>query len=181
VPVQAPVPPNAAVVRSIAERAPLPLWIPWPLPHGWIVTGVLQAGDHVTGIRGTAVALSGPNPLGGPAEMVLVAEEPGVGLGARFAGLPGPDPGRSLDGSPYVRLQADGRPTGLWLVPATSDCAVAVGESHGSWLWTVLRPATAGALLVEELALADLARLGDEVELLPFGALAPWLTDRAGR
>jgi hypothetical protein len=146
-----------------------------------VVTGVLQAGDHVTGIRGTAVALGGPNPLGGPAELVLVAEEPGVGLGARFAGLPGPDPGLTPEGSPYVRLQADDRPTGLWLVPVTSNCAVALGESYGSWLWVVLRPATAGALLVEELALADLRGLGDEVELLPFGALAPWLTDRIPR
>lgn len=178
VPVQPPVQPSAAVVHSLAAQSALPLWIPWPLPRGWVITGVLQAGDDVTGIRATALALGGPNPLGGAAEMVIVAEEPGVGLGARFAGLPGPDPGPVGEGSPYARLEADGRPTGLWHVPADADRAVAVGESSGCWLWTVLRPATAGALLVEDLALADLRTLGDEADVLPYGALTPWLSEK---
>lgn len=178
VPVQPPVQPSATVLRSLAEQSPVPVWLPWPLPRGWVVTGVLTAGDNVTGVRASAAALGGPNPLGGPAEIVLVAEEPGVGLGARFAGLSGPDPGPVGQGIPYVRLQADGHPTGLWLVPSDADRAVAVGESQGCWLWMVLRPATAGALLVEDLALADVRLLGDEVDVLPFGALTPWLTEK---
>lgn len=48
--------------------------------------GGASAGDERTGARATAVALAGPSPLGGPADLVLVAEEPGVGLGARLAG-----------------------------------------------------------------------------------------------
>ena len=73
--------------------AGVPAWLPWPLPVGWLVTGFAGAGDERTGIRACAVALSGPNPLGGPADMVVVAEEPGVGLGAALAGLDGVDPG----------------------------------------------------------------------------------------
>ena len=40
-----------------------------------------------------ALACSGPTPFSdGPADVLLIAEEPGVGLGAHFAGLAGPDP-----------------------------------------------------------------------------------------
>ena len=83
--------------------AGVPAWLPWPLPVGWLVTGFAGAGDERTGVRACAVALSGPNPLGGPADMVVVAEEPGVGLGA--------GPGRPGRGGPRggVRLRAPGR------------------------------------------------------------------------
>ena len=75
----------------------MPLWCPWPLPPGWTVTGVAGPATSAPGVRATAVACSGPAPLGGgPADLVFVAEEPGVGLGTRFAGMPGPDPGPQL-------------------------------------------------------------------------------------
>src|ERR671916_137230 len=75
----------------------MPLWCPWPLPPGWMVTGVGWAGDDRIGVRATALACSGPDPLGGgPADIVIVAEQPGVGLGNRFAGIPGTDPGYLL-------------------------------------------------------------------------------------
>src|SRR5439155_254641 len=67
--------------------AGVPVWLPWPLPLGWLVAGFAGAGDERTGVRACAVALAGPNPLGGPADMVVVAEEPGIGLGAALAGL----------------------------------------------------------------------------------------------
>ena len=73
--------------------AGVPVWLPWPLPVGWLVAGFAGAGDERTGVRACAVALAGPNPLGGPADMVVVAEEPGVGLGAALAGLDSVDPG----------------------------------------------------------------------------------------
>ena len=58
--------------------------------------GLRRAGDERTGVRACAVALTGPNPLGGPADMVVVAEEPGIGLGAALAGLDSVDPERGL-------------------------------------------------------------------------------------
>ena len=49
----------------------------------------------------------GPSPLGGPADLVLVAEEPGTGLGARYAGLDAARPGRRRRGRP--RREGRGR------------------------------------------------------------------------
>ena len=89
--------PTPDVLRAAASTAGVPLWLPWPLPRGWLVTGVVTAGDERTGARATAVVCSGPAPLGGVAELVLVGEEMGVGLGARFAGLDGPDAGLMPD------------------------------------------------------------------------------------
>src|ERR1700745_1081859 len=60
-------------LHVLAEHARVPVWLPWPLPAGWLVTGFTGAGDERTGTRGSAMALSGPNPLGGPAAMLLVA------------------------------------------------------------------------------------------------------------
>jgi hypothetical protein len=169
--------PSGEVVRGVASRAKVPMWLMWPLPRGWIVTGVAQAGDERTGPRGVVVACSGPAPLGGMGELVLVSEEPGVGLGARYAGLPGPDPGVALDGKPpHAKIHADGHPTPLWCVPAADDRAVYVGEASGTWLWVVLWPESAGALLLEDLELADLREVGHEVDLVPVGALSPRLT-----
>src|ERR1700744_4052612 len=79
-------------LQALARKAQVPVWLPWPLPAGWLVSGFTGAGGERTGARGSVVALSGPNPLGGPGEMLVIAEEPGVGLGAGVAGLPGPDP-----------------------------------------------------------------------------------------
>src|SRR5262245_39860322 len=56
-------------VRSVTK---MPIWVPWPLPPGWLVTGFADAGDERTGALAVAVALSGPAPLGGPADLVLV-------------------------------------------------------------------------------------------------------------
>jgi hypothetical protein len=53
----------------------MPLWWPWSLPAGWTVTWVGWAGDQRSGVRATALACSGPNPLvSGPADVVLIAE-----------------------------------------------------------------------------------------------------------
>src|SRR5207247_6768142 len=82
------------------DRTPVPVWCPWPLPAGWMVTGVGWVGDDRVGVRASVLACSGPAPLqGGPADIALIAEEPGVGLGTRFAGIPGPDPGPFLEGA----------------------------------------------------------------------------------
>ena len=48
------------------------------------------------------------------------------------------------------------------------------GEVKGHWLWLVLWPDTAGALLVEPIGLRDLRDPGQDLDL-PFGAVSPRL------
>ncbi len=142
--------------------------MPWPLPSGWLVTGFAEAGDDERGASAVAVALSGPAPLGGPADLVLVAEEPGVGLGSSFAGLPGPDPGDGFGvSSPYAKVEIDGHPVSMWAVGA--DTAAFAGEALANWLWAVMWPGSAGLLMLEQLSLRDLR----EHDLdLPYGPLS---------
>ncbi|WP_374224036.1 DUF6758 family protein [Nocardiopsis sp. MG754419] len=101
--------PSTAALDALLPQAQVPVWIPWPLPGGWVVTGFADVGDERSGAVATAVALSGPNPLGGVGEVVIVAEDAGIGLGARLAGLDGPDPGEDLDGGPpAAKVRFDG-------------------------------------------------------------------------
>jgi hypothetical protein len=159
---------------GMLKDARVPFWVPWPLPQGWLVSGFSGAGDERTGIRGSAVALSGPNPLGGPADLLIVAEEPGVGLGAGLAGLSGPDPGDGFAaGQPNATVKVALHEVPLWLVEADHE-AVFAGEVGGSWLWFVLWPDTAGALLIEPLQLRDLRDTEQDLDV-PFGALSPRL------
>ena len=109
------------------------------------------------GARGTAVALAGPSPLGGPADLVLVAEEPGVGLGARLAGTDGPDPGAVPDGA--AGRQGRSRPgtrrrCGAARPPTTGWPSSA--RPPGVWLWAVIWPPAAELLLLEHVELHDL-------------------------
>lgn len=157
----------------------MPLWVPWPLLHGWVVGAVLSAGDDASGVQATGVAISGPNPLGGAADLVVVAEEQGVGLGAGLAGMKNTDPGDAVQQPPHARVEVDDRLVPLWCVDGHSDRAVYVGQSGGHWLWLVLHPATAGALVLEDLTLRDLRDLGREADVLPYGAPPPWLSTRA--
>ncbi len=177
-PVQPVVPPSVEALGVVADRSRVPVWMPWPLPVGWLFTGVASAGDDRGGGRASAVVCSGPGPLGGAAELLLVAEELGVGLGARYAGLPGPDPGPRVppSGPAHAKILADGHPTALWTVPDTpDDRTVFAGEASGLWLWAVAWPQNAAHLLYEDLVLADVRHTGNELDLLPCGALSPRL------
>ena len=166
----------AEALDQVAAPAKVPLWLPYPLPTGWLITGVAYAGDQRRAPRRTAVACSGPAPLGGGADLVIVAEEPGIGLGANYAGLDGPDPGTGFDAdAPHAKVEAAGHPTPLWALPGPDDRAVYVGEAKGLWLWAVLWPADAGVLLVEHLELADLRDRRAVLEELPYGARTPRL------
>jgi hypothetical protein len=169
--------PEALVL--LAKTSRVPVWLPWPLLTGWLPTGVAHAGDERVGARATVVAVSGPAPLGGPGDMVLVAEEPGVGLGARYAGLPGPDAGPdapylSERTAPHARVHAAGHPTALWAVDGAADRAVYVGEALGQWLWVVLWPEAAGLLVLDHVELVDLRDVGHDLDL-PVGAPSPRL------
>jgi hypothetical protein len=166
--------PTLGGLHALAGNARVPVWLPWPLPDGWLVSGFAGAGDERTGTTASALALTGPNPLGGPAEMLIVAEEPGVGLGAGLAGLPGPDPGAGFAAwPPNAAVQVAHHAAPLWLVESDGQ-AVFAGEVAGSWVWLMLWPDTAGALLVEPLPLRDLRDLGQDFDV-PFGALSPRL------
>jgi Family of unknown function (DUF6758) len=161
-------------MEALLRNAAVPVWLPWPLPAGWLVTGYAGAGDERTGARACVVALSGPNPVGGPGDLLVVAEEPGVGLGARLAGLDGPDPGEDFATKPPCASVRYGRHEfPLWHVQAP-DRAVFAGEAMGNWLWAVLWPDSAGLLLVETLTLRDLRDPGQDLDV-PFGALSPRL------
>jgi hypothetical protein len=169
--------------HSGAEIRSVPMWCPWPLPAGWTMNGVGWAGDDRNGFRGTVVACSGPGPVeSGPADVLLVAEEPGTGLGARFAGIPGVDPGDLLTGevrdtAAHARVRADGWPAPLWVVNSPRDRSVYVGEARGIWLYVISWPAPAGFVLAEGLVLHDLV---DSVPSgLGFGAPSPYLHGRA--
>jgi hypothetical protein len=175
-PLQPVVPPSVEALSVVVNRAEVPVWMLWPLPLGWLFTGVAYAGDDRSGGRATAVACTGPGPLGGMGELVLVAEELGVGLGAHYAGIPGPDPGSrmSVDQSPHAKVLAAGRPTPLWNVAGVpDDRAVFAGEARGLWLWAIVWPEKSGLLMYDELVLTDLRDAGAEVELVPCGALSP--------
>lgn len=154
--------------------AKVPVWLPWPLPLGWLVTGVGHAGDERTGARGTVLALSGPSPLGGPSELLLVAEDAGVGLGASYAGIDTCDPAPSLDDTPEIKVHAAGHPTGLWAAPSKPDRAALVGEAFGVWLWAIVWPPSGGVTLLDGLQLHDLRDHETPVEMgVPFGAPSP--------
>jgi hypothetical protein len=163
-------------VEHVASRATVPLWMPAPLPHGWLCSGFAYAGDERTGACATVTCLSGPSPLGGAAELLIVAEEPGVGLGSRHAGLAEPDPGTGFDaGTPDAKVFAAAHPTALWSVPAEVDRAVFLGEAMGSWLWAVIWPATAGLLMYDDVSLIDLRDGLGDIDV-GFGSISPRLT-----
>ncbi|MDA8369593.1 MAG: hypothetical protein M0026_06950 [Nocardiopsaceae bacterium] len=174
-PVRAPGPAALELLTGIAR---VPVWLPWPLPAGWIVTGFADAGDERSGAVATVVALSGPAPLGGAGEMAVVAEDPGIGLGARLAGISGPDPGEGFDTGPaHARVRHDGHETALWSLDTGTERAAYAGEALASWLWLVFSTADAGVLMCELRELRDLRdRHGGGAALdPPFGAPSPFL------
>ena len=177
-------------VVDVAASAKVPVWLPWPLPSGWLVTGIRHAGDDRSGTIGTVLGCSGPNPFRGnalddgdhadaTADLLLVAERPAVGLGASLAGLPEIDAGDSLSGAlvaggPQAKVHAAGHPTALWHVPAGEGRAAYVGEAHGVWLWLIIWPPSAGAMVLDGLHLVDARDPGHPLEL-PTGAPNPRL------
>ena len=166
---------GADVVAQAVARSGVPVWCPLPPVPGWAVSGLAVAGDERRPAPATALALSGPSPLGGPADLVLVAEEPGVGLGARYAGVDGLDPGAAVDGPPEEKLEAAGHPTALWRCESAPDRVAFVGEALGVWLWAVLWPPAAELVLLEHVVLHDLRHEAHATPVLPFGAASPRL------
>ncbi|GAA3741155.1 hypothetical protein GCM10022402_21170 [Salinactinospora qingdaonensis] len=172
--------PTLASLELLSDSAQVPMWIPWPLPSGWVVTGFADAGDERSGALATVVALSGPAPLGGVGDLAIVAEEPGIGLACRLAGMAGADPGDGFDsGAPDGKVRHDGHDIALWSIDAGAQYAVYVGEAMANWLWFVFSPADTGVLMCEITAVRDLSDRhdGDVAMEPPFGALSPFLTE----
>ena len=169
---------NAWRVEALAQitaTARVPLWAPLPLLPQWTVGGLASCGDQRTGATATVLALAGPSPLGGPADLLLVAEEPGVGLGAHLAGMAGPDPGIELDGIPDAKILVAGHPTPLWRCASAADRVAFAGEAVGVWLWAVLWPPAAELVLLEHVELHDLRHEAHSLIDLPVGAPSPRL------
>ncbi len=166
--------PSAESLRDHLEAASVPTWLPWPMPTPWSVAGVVRAGDP--DVQATALACAAPDPVGGVADVVIVCEEPGVGLGARYAGLPTLDVGREISGSPpTTKVHVAGHATPLWWVGADTERDAFVGEASGRWLWVIAWPGSAGALLAEMPTLVDLHELHCQLELVPVSVRSPRL------
>lgn len=174
--------PAKAGYESFAEHleraGAMPSFCPWPVPPGWTITDYGSVAAEDGEARAAFVSCAGPSELDGVVELSAVSEEPGVGLGARCAGSSRTDPGADIGGAPHAKVRIDGHPISMWSV-STSDCdvdwdrSVFAGEARGRWLWLVLRPASAALLMSEEWILQDLAELGPELVVLPFGGSPP--------
>lgn len=160
---------------TVTTTSRVPVWAPMPLLAQWTVGGLGACGDERTGATGTVVAFMGPSPLGGPADLLLVAEEPGVGLGARIAGRDGQDPGASVAGAPDGKILVAGHLTALWRCDSADDRVAFVGEASGVWLWAVLWPPAAELILLEHVELHDLRHEAHAAAVLPVGAASPRL------
>jgi hypothetical protein len=173
------VPAEAHHLADTASSSGVPVWLPWPPPLHWVVTGVRRTAG-IGMARGVALALSGPGVAARQAELVIVAEEPGVGLGAAYAGLDTTDPGPELAALPAdTKVTADGRTIPLWSLPVLEgDRGVYVGEAAGCWLWVVVWPVTEWMVVHDDLRLVDLRSPEQRPHLddVPVGALSPRLT-----
>jgi hypothetical protein len=167
---------STEAIEHVAALAKVPVWLPHGLAAGWTCSGAAYVGDERSGALAIATCLAGPSPLGGPAELLLVAEEPGIGLGARHAGLLEPDPGGHFEvGQPDAKLSVAGHPTAVWSVPSVGDRAVFVGEAKGLWLWAIVCPAAAGVLMYDGMSLVD-ARDAEPDPDLGFGPVSALLS-----
>ena len=165
-------------ITDAASSSGVPVWVPWPMPSGWAVSGVRRTGGTGTS-RAVAVALMGPGLTARQVELVIVAEEPGVGLGASYAGLDTTDPGPELASLPRdTKVTAGGHPTPLWSLPV-SDRAAYVGEAGGLWLWAVAWPVEEWIVVHDDLRLVDVRDPANRTLLpeLPTALLSPRLAD----
>ena len=157
----------------------VPTLLPWPMSPGWTVTDFGCVAEQDGRSKASLVSCSGSSDLDGVVELTVVAEEPGVGLGARCAGTVRTDPGAEIaEGPPHAKVRIDGHPVPLWAISTSDndrafDRSVFAGEAHGRWLWLVMRPASAALLLNDEWILMDIAGLGPELVELPFGGNPP--------
>lgn len=171
-PLHRPLLPAPEALVALAATSDVPVWLPWPLPASWLFTGLQLVGGGKQPIEAAAVGLTGHGMAEGPSDVVIVAEKPGTGLGARWAGVGEPDP--DLTSRPATtKAKVAGWPTPLWNVE-TEGRAVFVGEADGCWLWVISWPDTAWPVLDDDLRLIDLRHEASPSDI-PTGALLPRL------
>ncbi|MCU1677099.1 MAG: hypothetical protein JWM93_1857 [Frankiales bacterium] len=171
--------PSLEALDAVILKSHAPWWAPYPSMVGWTVSGFGHCGDDKRGTRASAICYSGPNPFGGPADMLVVAEEPGVGIGARFAGLDGMDPGDVFDTPADAHIDAGGHACPLWCVPSAEDRIAYVGEALALWLWIVVWPPESSVLLLDDLKLTDVRDSRPAREALVCGAPSPHMSASA--
>lgn len=177
--------PTVASYESMAEHlqqcVAVPTLLPWPLSPGWSVTDFGCVANPEEDAMASLASCAGVSDLDGFVELTVVTEEPGVGLGARCAGIDRTDPGAEIgEGPPHIKVRIEGRQVSLWSVSTSAsdndfDRSVFAGESEGRWLWLIMRPASAALLLNDDWILSDVNQLGPELVELPFGGNpSPW-------
>lgn len=164
-------------VDHLQAAGAFPTYLPWPMSPGWTVTDFAVVCDRPGSAWATMTCCSGTSELDGPVDVLVIAEEPGTGLGARCAGTPHDDPGVG-DGPPAVRVRIESLQVSLWPITTSGqagewDRSVVVGEAHGRWLWIVMRPASAMLLLRDDWILRDVSGLGPPLVEMPFGGPPP--------
>jgi len=172
-------PSYAEFTEHLRVSGDFPTYLPWPMSPGWAVTefGVVTARSGRP--MATITCCSGTSELDGPVDAFVVAEEAGVGLGARCAGLVGDDPGAELgEGPPPIKVRIGSQTTPLWTVSTSGthgefDRSVFAGEAAGRWLWLALRPASAMLLLRDDWILRDVSGVGVPLVEMPFGGPRP--------
>lgn len=173
-----PVPFAPAEVSALAKRSDVPIWYPRPMPATWLLTGLRWTETPRRRTGAVAVGVSGRGLTDGPTDIVLVAEVPGTGLGASFAGMVERDPGDAFStGTATARIHVGNRTAGLWPVQTPTDRIAFLGEADGNWLWIIGWPDSAWGLVTDDLRLAD-ARVDDSHSRYPNGALNPRLVHR---
>ena len=159
-----------AFVAHLATARDFPTYLPWPMAPGWAVSDFAVVTETSGVPLATLTCVSGTSELDGPVDALLVAEEPGVGLGARLAGGNGLDPGDVTQGPPDAKVEAAHHPTALWRCDSAEDRVAFVGEALGLWLHAVLWPPAAELVLLEHVQLHDLRHESHAGLELPVGA-----------
>lgn len=179
-PLHMPLLPDPENLPALLSTATVPAWIPWPLPANWVFTGLRMVGGGPAPISAVAVALTGAALTAGPADLVIISEQPGTGLGARFAGIDSQDPDSNmLANPPATNIHAASWPTPLWSLPSSDDRAIYVGEAAGVWLWLIAWPELAWSVMHDDMRLIDI-RTADRLADLPVGAAMPRLRHPEG-
>lgn len=167
----------AVFAEHLVRSRGFPTYLPWPLSPGWSVSDVAAAGEAGS-VQATMTGCSGASDADGPVDVLVVAEEAGVGLGARVAGTRYADPGAEIGhGPPAVSVRIGREAVRLWTVSTSGegewDRSVVAGEADGRWLWIVMRPASAILLLHDTWMLRDVSGLGAPLVDLPYGGPHP--------
>lgn len=164
--------PAPDALAQLARSSPVPFWLPWPMPATWLFTGLRLAGGGKQPVEAVVTGLTGRGLTTGPSDLLIVAEQPGTGLGATLAGTAEPDPDLTSNAA-ATTIRAGGTLTPLWLLE-TTDRAAYVGEAAGQWLWLIAWPQEAWSVVDDDLQLVDV-RAAPPLADLPTGALMPRL------